>query len=106
MGDKLVKINVGGKRFMTSYSTINARGENFLSMLIQKDIEGTMLSTKDEKGYTFIDRDGDLFSIVLNYLRTGEVFIPTNIPKRLVAIEFEFYGMHTDFVINIFYLHI
>ena len=48
----IVKLNVGGTRFETSLSTLSYKGENFFTALCS----GLIPSTKDEKGFYFIDR--------------------------------------------------
>ena len=38
----------------------------------------------------FIDRDGDLFVYVLNYLREGEIYLPSTVPKETFLNELEY----------------
>lgn len=45
----------------------------------------------DSDGSYFIDRDGELFQVVLTYLRTGDVRIPPNIDEEALKKESEFY---------------
>lgn len=44
--NEIVKFNVGGKKFMTTLSTLTVHGENFLSKLATTE----MGVVKDEKG--------------------------------------------------------
>jgi hypothetical protein len=46
----IVKLNIGGKKFVTSMSTLTIRGDNFLSRLVENDTSGQLPSMKDEKG--------------------------------------------------------
>ena len=48
----IVKLNIGGIRFETTYVTLSCKGENFFTSLCSEKIP----STKDENGYYFIDR--------------------------------------------------
>ncbi|PHT52357.1 hypothetical protein CQW23_06819 [Capsicum baccatum] len=41
----------------------------------------------------FIDRDPDYFAVLLSLLRTGELYIPPKIDKRLLYREAEYYGI-------------
>jgi len=47
----------------------------------------------DDKGAIFIDRNGELFIYILDYLRTGRFIIPeSRRDQRLLSNELEFYG--------------
>jgi hypothetical protein len=61
----IVHLNVGGTRFSTSRITLTQICDSFFSSLLS----GRIQSLKDEKGAIFIDRDPDLFRLILNYLR-------------------------------------
>lgn len=54
-------------RFSTSKTTLNQIPETFFTSLMS----GRIQSLRDETGAIFIDRDPDLFSLILNYLRWG-----------------------------------
>lgn len=89
--DQVVKFRVGGIKYITSRSTLFSRGENMLTLMIDNDDNHKVGSFRDRNGYIFIDRDGDLFRYVLNYLRTGKLFEPENIPLAQLELEFDFY---------------
>lgn len=65
----LLHLNVGGKRFSTSRQTLTVISDTFFTALLS----GRISSLRDHKGAIFIDRDPKLFSVILNYLRSGEV---------------------------------
>jgi hypothetical protein len=50
----------------------------------------------DKKGRVFIDRDGQLFKYIINYLRGYELSIPAD-EGSLVAQEMVFYGLPWKF---------
>ncbi len=58
----IVKLNVGGRVFDTTASTLS------VSRFFEPLLEGRMDSGKDRNGRLFIDRDGSLFAILLNYM--------------------------------------
>lgn len=88
----IVDLNVGGIRFTTTVSTLTSRGENFFTGLLS----GKYGSSKDERcgrdriiqfvanqnysGAYFIDRNGRYFEFILDFLRTGIVLVPSEIP--------------------------
>ena len=52
--------------------------------------------TADNNEPIFIDRDGDLFVYVLNYLREGEIVLPTSVPRTTFLKELKYY--HIDVI--------
>jgi len=46
-----------------------------------------------EDGSYFIDRSGDIFRVVLDFLRTGLLVIPKDIPSDVVLHEAEYYAL-------------
>eukprot|EP01127_Copromyxa_protea_P000781 TRINITY_DN1068_c0_g1_i1.p1 TRINITY_DN1068_c0_g1~~TRINITY_DN1068_c0_g1_i1.p1 ORF type:complete len:274 (+),score=37.02 TRINITY_DN1068_c0_g1_i1:385-1206(+) len=98
--DSIVKINVGGERFMTTINSLSSKGTNFLTLMVANDRKGTIPALVDEKGFYFIDRSGKLFRIILEYLRTGSLYIPENIEKLQLSAEFDFYQIPNPFSCN------
>lgn len=90
-GDQLVKVNVGGTRYITTRSTLVSKGENFFTVLLDNDEGNGVPCLRDEQGYIFIDRDGELFRHVLNYLRTGKLFKPDTLSITQLEYELDFY---------------
>jgi hypothetical protein len=87
MASQLVKLNVGGVRYMTTAATLTSRGDNFFSVLLK---QGTPV-VRDEEGYIFIDRDGSYFAPLLAFLRTGELDVPASMSRRQLEREALFY---------------
>ncbi|KAH3758763.1 Importin subunit alpha-1 [Pelomyxa schiedti] len=83
-----VKLDVGGKIFRISLSDL-IKERSLLSVMFSGS--GIPLH-KDENGTYFIDRSGTYFDVILNYLRTGKFFQPSD-PAALeeVVMEAEFY---------------
>lgn len=84
---KLVHLDIGGKKYTTSLSTVTFFPESFLANLVS----GRMSSiTVDES--IFIDRDGHLFRHVLNYLRNPTTWTPPeNVDITELTRESDFY---------------
>uniref|UniRef100_A0A8C9QCX0 Potassium channel regulatory protein n=1 Tax=Spermophilus dauricus TaxID=99837 RepID=A0A8C9QCX0_SPEDA len=76
---ELVTLNVGGKIFTTRLSTIKQFPASRLArMLDGKDQEFKMVG-----GQIFVDRDGVLFSFILDFLRTHQLLLPTDFSDYL-----------------------
>lgn len=79
-----VRLNVGGRRYETTRATLT-RFDNtyFSSMLRQMDpADGAEM---------FIDRDGEAFGPLLNYMRTGTLSVPPSTTEAAVRAEADFY---------------
>uniref|UniRef100_A0A1I8FXQ3 BTB domain-containing protein n=1 Tax=Macrostomum lignano TaxID=282301 RepID=A0A1I8FXQ3_9PLAT len=86
-----IRLNVGGKTFVTTRSTLLQYNESFLARLVQED--SVLKSDKDEHGAFLIDRDPKYFGIVLNYLRHGKLIMGANLSLDGVLEEAEFYNI-------------
>ena len=53
----------------------------------------SMPSAKDEQGAFLIDRTPEYFKPILNYLRTGELFIDSGVNVKAVLAEAKFFGI-------------
>ncbi len=82
----IVTLNVGGRRFMTTTSTLCKFNGMFCKMFSDK------WSVREESdGNVFIDRDGDAFGVVLNYMRSGSVDIPPALSVSQVQLELDYF---------------
>lgn len=84
----VLEIDVGGVLYRTTADTLR-RGSAFFDSLLS----GRMPSTKDSQGRYFIDRNGECFRYILEYLRTGELFVPRadDVLRLQVLTEARFY---------------
>ncbi|XP_067412684.1 SH3KBP1-binding protein 1 isoform X2 [Emydura macquarii macquarii] len=87
-GAELIQLNVGGKRFSTSWQTLTWISDSFFSSLLS----GRISTLKDETGAIFIDRDPTVFAPILNFLRTKELD-PRGVNISLLLHEAQFYGI-------------
>ena len=60
-----IKLNVGGRKFETTGDTLSSVRVSFFEPLL----EGRIPYATDEDGYIFIDRDGNMFELILQWLR-------------------------------------
>lgn len=93
-----VTLNVGGKYFTTSRSTLIAKEP--LSMLARMFAEGEngylmTPSNVDHKGAYLIDRSPTYFEPILNYLRNGRLIFDTNVNPEGVLEEARFFGLES-----------
>lgn len=89
--DEWIKLNVGGKLFLTARTTLCRDPQSFLYRLCQEDPD--LNSDKDENGAYLIDRDPSYFGPILNYLRHGKLVINKNMSEEGVLEEAEFYNI-------------
>ena len=73
----VIKLNVGGIIFNTTKNTLtNTLEPNYFNSTLSKHWE----TCCDKDGNIFIDRDGEYFKPILNFLRTGVIYIEPDIP--------------------------
>jgi len=84
-----VKLNVGGKIYKTTLDTLRNDPDSMLCAMFSGRHE---LKADEEDGSYFIDRNGELFGYILDYLRNGELLCPDDkiVQKRLLK-EAEFF---------------
>eukprot|EP00033_Pygsuia_biforma_P003511 GCRY01003844.1.p1 GENE.GCRY01003844.1~~GCRY01003844.1.p1 ORF type:complete len:240 (+),score=44.21 GCRY01003844.1:191-910(+) len=89
--EEIIHLNVGGKLFSTTISTLRSEKNTMLDAMFS----GRMPLRKDENGRYFIDRNGKWFSYVLDYLRDLNSFI---VPadgelRRILAREADYFQL-------------
>lgn len=85
---EIIKLNVGGRLFTTSRTTLIWINDTFFTGLLSNRIP----SVVDENGAFFIDRDPDLFSVILNFLRTKNVNMD-GVNLTALLHEAEYFGI-------------
>lgn len=85
-----VTFDVGGKIYQVSRTLVEAFPE-------------TMLYAPASDRWTngcidpiFIDRNGERFQYLLDYMRDNEVHLPWSIPKQALSNDFTYYGFQVD----------
>lgn len=86
VGDRII-INVGGKRHETYASTLQTIPDTRLAWIAESFI------TNDNKQEYFFDRNPDVFGVILNYYRTGQLHAPRDFCGPLFEAELAFWGI-------------
>ena len=90
-----IKLNIGGKIFTTSLTTLTQVKGTFFSAMFS----GQFNTEPDEDGEYFIDRDSVYFPIILNHLRYPDQKVDFSLylekHLELIMFETEFYGIET-----------
>ncbi|XP_042481481.1 protein ENDOPLASMIC RETICULUM-ARRESTED PEN3 [Macadamia integrifolia] len=97
--DDRIKLNVGGKLFETTLSTIRAGGpDSLLSALSARDNDG------GDEDPIFIDRDPEIFSVLLSLLRSSRLpaSAARSFSKQELVDEALYYGIesHLRYAMN------
>ena len=84
----IIKLNVGGKLFATTYDTLESEA-SMLSALVKNAHPAQLID-----GALFIDRDYTVFHFILNFLR-GSTVLPKkhSVEFKLLLEESQYYGV-------------
>eukprot|EP01117_Protostelium_nocturnum_P017608 TRINITY_DN7198_c0_g1_i1.p1 TRINITY_DN7198_c0_g1~~TRINITY_DN7198_c0_g1_i1.p1 ORF type:complete len:191 (+),score=45.46 TRINITY_DN7198_c0_g1_i1:497-1069(+) len=85
----IVDLNVGGSFYTTSISTLACDKDSMLASMFG----GNFDVQKRHDGRVFIDRDGEVFKFILQYLRDGELDVDylDELTKRRLLKEASYY---------------
>lgn len=88
---KIVDLNVGGVSYTTTLETLTKESNSHLCVLFTDE---HFLLQKDSTGKYFLDRDGNLFRYILDYLRDQRVILPDGSKEReRLKQEANYYGL-------------
>ncbi|KAI3883542.1 hypothetical protein MKX03_008361 [Papaver bracteatum] len=87
-----VRLNVGGKIFETTATTLASASRNSMFGAMFDD-EWNLRPKRGANEEYFIDRNPDCFSVLLDLLRTGELYVPPHIPDRVFYMDALYYGL-------------
>ena len=86
-----VKLNVGGRQYEISHALIKQYPDTMLARLVSKE-----WNHEDPNKRIFIDRDGEIFAHILNYMRYGSIELPTSLPQTMFERELDYYGISIE----------
>eukprot|EP01113_Clastostelium_recurvatum_P051300 TRINITY_DN9932_c0_g1_i1.p1 TRINITY_DN9932_c0_g1~~TRINITY_DN9932_c0_g1_i1.p1 ORF type:complete len:324 (-),score=49.34 TRINITY_DN9932_c0_g1_i1:127-1098(-) len=93
-GSDIVELNVGGRHFTTSRSTLCSRPNSKLEAMFS----GRWKMPEDKTGKIFLDRDGKHFKLILEFLRNPDTSVKLPAHKtESFRSELEWYGLG-DFI--------
>jgi hypothetical protein len=84
---EFIQFDVGGRIFKTSRSLIDQHEDTMLARLVSDTWQ------EDPNKSVFIDRNGDTFSHILDYLRYGSIDLPITISKAMFLRDLDFFGI-------------
>ena len=85
---KKVTINVAGTHFLVLQSTLKKYPGTKLSALDPSDA-----SYDDENGEYYFDRNPQMFAYILDFYRSGDLHIPSNVCGPYIRTELRFWGL-------------
>ncbi len=86
---EVVELNVGGRIFVTTRSTLCKHSNSMLAAMFSGDLQPAQ---QDKQGRFFIDRNGDHFAMILAYLRDEPLQLPGfGMQRRALEAEARFY---------------
>lgn len=89
MADEVITLNVGGVLYTTTRSTLSKYPDSMIGAMFNGQFVPTNF---DQQGNYFIDRDGDIFRIILNFLRSGRLCLPQSFKDYdLLEAEVDYY---------------
>lgn len=87
-GSELIHLNVGGTPYTTTRATLCRYPDSMLGAMFRGDIPSRL----DLNGHYFIDRDGDIFKYILNFLRSSKLSLPNDFKDYdLLLTEADFF---------------
>jgi len=82
----IIHLNVGGKGYEIAIKTL----QNRKSLLLSKMFSGTVALSQDKDGSYFIDRDAEIFGLLLDYIEDKKTFSPKVLsPMQIELLEQE-----------------
>ncbi len=82
----IVTLNVGGHQFMTTIATLSQFDGPLRAMF-----SGKFDAHKMDDESVFVDRDGSVFGVILNYMRSSTVDIPPSLSVSQVQTELDYF---------------
>jgi len=92
-GGDWVRLEVGGRIIATSRTTLTSCPSSVLARMFRPGATMEPAALSPEGNYR-IDCDPDIFAVILNWLRHGQVLLPTNMTQEAVRVVAEYFGLN------------
>jgi hypothetical protein len=86
MATDTARFNVGGKKYEISRSLLESFPNTMLARMASKTWQ------TDPEAAMFVDRDGERFRCILDYMRDGKVHLPLTVAKGALLLDLEYFG--------------
>jgi hypothetical protein len=91
--NNIVYLNVGGMRYTTFLGTLRRHPESILAGMFRHPIS-LPRDSRDQNSAFFLDRNGAVFGVILDYLRGGTLLIPRDATQYCaLRREVAFFGL-------------
>jgi len=91
---KWIKLNVGGKLYVTTLSTlVNKEPNSMLALMFSQG--GMNPSDLDDEGAYLVDRSPHYFEPIINYLRHGQLIYDSHLNIEGILEEAKFFGIES-----------
>lgn len=95
------KLNIGGTRYEVSNSLLDQFPDSMLRKITsdtwKKAAAATTTNSTSENDLAnpeiFIDRNGERFQYVLDYMRDGKVSLPLSVPRALLIADIDYFAI-------------
>ena len=88
LNPQIVKLNVGGRKFQTTTKTLMKFPNSYFAEFLNDEVNLPV----DRDDYYFIDRSGESFQYILEYLRSGQLIQPEDdLLKNILYEELAYY---------------
>jgi len=87
-----VQLDVGGHLFKVSRSLLEQHPDTMLARLVSDDWQ----NDDNKDGTHFIDRNGERFQYVLDYMRDQKVYLPLTVSKEAFLLDLQYFGFDVD----------
>ncbi|KAL3911903.1 MAG: hypothetical protein SGARI_001418, partial [Bacillariaceae sp.] len=90
-----INFDVGGTVFKVSKSLLDRYPQSMLAAVASERWNADVAASQQTTKPIFLDRDGERFRFVLDYLRDLKVQLPLSVPKAQFCADLEYYGLDT-----------
>ncbi len=88
----IITLDVGGRLFRTSRSTLVSEPNSLLSAMFDPDAEMPEARLTDDNAF-FLDRDPETFAVILDFLRTRTYLRRDDVSAARVKLEAEYFNL-------------